>query len=146
MIDKVDDSSFSMENILTPHKNRTIDRIKSQDIVLCLQGNCEINYSNLSDCEGLGFLKVNQTGAKMMTIVLSSTFCVTTNGLPLGILKAQCHMPKGKTKKDIKKPHKISTQEEKTFSWIDHHRDLVKTSKQTPKTQMVHVCDREAEY
>lgn len=146
MIDKPDNSAFSMENILKPHKHRTIDRIKSQDTVLCLQDDCEINYSNLNNCEGLGFLKANQTGAKMKGIVLTSTFCVMTNGLPLGILKAQCHMPKEKTKKDTRKPHKIPIQEKKTFSWIDHHRDLVKTSKQTPKTQMVHVCDREADF
>ena len=146
MIDKPDDSSFNMENILAPHKSRTIDRIKSQDIVLCLQDDCEINYTNLNECEGLGFLKANQTGAKTMGIVLSSTFCVTTNGLPLGILKAECHMPKEKTIKDIRKPHKIPIQEKKTFSWIDHHRNLVKTSKQTPKTQLVHVCDREADF
>ena len=146
MIDKPQDSAFSMENILKPHKDRTIDRLKTQEVVLCLQDDCEINYSNLSDCEGLGFLKANQTGAKMKGIVLTSTFCVTTNGLPLGILKAQCHMPKEKTKKDTRKPHKIPIEEKKTFCWVDHYRDLVKTSKQTPNTQMVHVCDREADF
>jgi len=146
MIDKPDDSAFSMENILKPHKTRTINRIKSQNIALCLQDDCEINYSTLNNCEGLGFLKSNQTGAKMMGIVLTSTFCVTTNGLPLGILKAQCHMPKEKTKKETRKPHTIPIEEKKTYSWVDHHRNLVKISKQVPETQIVHVCDREADF
>jgi len=146
MIDKEDDSAFNMENILKPHKARTIDRIKTQEVVLCLQDDCEINYSNLNECEGLGFLKANQTGAKMKGIVLSSTLCVATNGLPFGILKGQCHMPKEKTSKDTRKPHKIPIQEKKTFSWIDHHRDLVKISKQVTETQMAHVCDREADF
>jgi len=146
MIDKPDDSAFNMENILKPHKDRTIERMKSQNVALCLQDDCEINYSNLNDCEGLGFLKANQTGAEMMGLVLTTTLCVTTNGLPLGILKAKCHMPKKKIKIETRKPHKIPIEEKKTFSWIEHHRNLVEIAKQVPKTQMVHVCDREADF
>ncbi len=96
MIDQPDDSAVSMANIIEPHRRRTVRRMMDQDVVLCIQDGCELNYTNLEQCRGLGVLKANQTGAKTKGMNLHSTFTVTTNGLPLGILKSQCISPKEK--------------------------------------------------
>ncbi len=146
MIEQPDDSAVSLPNIIEPHRRRTVRRMMDQDTVLCIQDGSELNYTNLDQCRGLGVLKANQTGAKTKGMNLHSTFTVTTNGLPLGILKSQCISPKEKDINDKRKPSAIPIEEKKTFVWVEHHRDLVELSKEIPQTRLIDVCDREADF
>jgi len=146
MIDQPEDSEFSLPNILAPHRKRTVRRMMGQKTVLCLQDGSELNYTNLDQCRDLGVLKANQTGAKTKGLNLHSTFAVATNGLPLGVLKAQCIAPKAKKPDDKRKPSAIPIEEKKTFVWVEHHRDLVELVKEMPQTHLIDVCDREADF
>ena len=89
-IDKPDDSAVTMPAILQPHRERTIQRMKAQKTVLCIQDGSDLNYSTLERCEGLGFIGTNQTGKQSKGLHLHSTFAVTSSGLPLGVLRAEC--------------------------------------------------------
>jgi len=146
MIEQPDTSAVTMSNILAPHRQQTARRMMGQKTVLCLQDGSELNYTNLDSCTGLGELKANQTGAKMMGLNLHSTFAVASNGLPLGVLKAQCLAPKPKSADDKRKPSQIPIEGKKTFVWIEHHRDLVALASTMPQTRLVDVCDREADF
>ncbi|MBF0265038.1 MAG: IS4 family transposase [Gammaproteobacteria bacterium] len=146
MIDQPDGSAVNLTNIIEPHRRRTARRMMDQKTVLCIQDGSELNYTNLDQCRDLGVLKANQTGAKTKGMNLHSTFTVTTSGLPLGILKSQCLSPKEKDRNDKRKPSAIPIEEKKTYVWIEHHRDLVELSKEIPQTQLVDVCDREADF
>jgi uncharacterized protein DUF4338/transposase-like protein len=146
MIDQPEDSAVNLENILHPHRERTARRMMGQKTVLCVQDGSELNYTNLEKCSGLGDLKTNQTGAKMKGLNLHSTFTIAPNGLPLGVLKAQCIAPQPRSPNDKRKPPKIPIEEKKTFVWIEHHRDLVDLAATMPQTQLVNVCDREADF
>ena len=146
MIDQPEESAVNMPNILAPHRERTVRRMMGQRTVLCIQDGSELNYTNLDKCEGLGELVSNQTGAKRRGLVLHSTFAVAPNGLPLGVLRAQCITPESKSKKEKRPACAIPIEEKKTFSWIDHHRDLVSLSAKLPQTRLIHVCDREADF
>ncbi len=146
MIDQPEGSAVNLTNILHPHRQRTMQRMMGQKTVLCLQDGSELNYTNLEKCSDLGELKANQTGAKMKGLNLHSTFAVATNGLPLGVLKAQCIAPKTRSPDDKRKPSKIPIEEKKTFVWIAHYRDLVDLKATMPQTQLVNVCDREADF
>lgn len=79
-----------MSAILQPHRERTIQRMKAQKTVLCIQDGSDLNYSTLERCEGLGFVGTNQTGKQSKGLHLHSTFAVTSSGLPLGVLRAEC--------------------------------------------------------
>ena len=50
-------------------------------------------FRSLAQCEGLGSIGTNQTGASSAGLHLHSTLVVTTEGLPLGLLDAQFHAP-----------------------------------------------------
>jgi len=146
MIEQPDTSALTMSNILAPHRQQTMRRMMAQKTVLCLQDGSELNYTNLDSCTGLGELKANQTGAKTYGLNLHSTFALTSNGLPLGVLKAQCLAPKPKSADDKRKPSQIPIEEKKTFVWIEHHRDLVALASTMPQTRIIDVCDREADF
>ncbi|MCF6155516.1 MAG: hypothetical protein E3K36_09745 [Candidatus Brocadia sp.] len=79
-----------MSAILQPHRERTIQRMKAQKTVFCIQDGSDLNYSTLERCEGLGSPGTNQTGKQSKGLHLHSTFAVTGSGLPLGVLRAEC--------------------------------------------------------
>ena len=146
MIDKPDDSALNAAAILAPHRERTVQRMMGQTCVLCIQDGTDLNYNQLDQCIGLGVLSKNQTGAKTRGLHLHSTFVVSTEGLPLGVLNAQFSAPQPKSQTDTRQPASIPIEEKKTFSWIRGLRDCVELDKQLPHTHQICVMDREADF
>jgi hypothetical protein len=146
LIDHPDESAVNMENILLPHRERTIQRMRGQKIVLCIQDGSDLDYSNLDDCEGLGIIGSNQTGAKSRGLHLHSTLAVTTEGLPLGVLKAQCYAPGLRSEVETRPTRSIPIEEKESFTWILGLRDCMEIAKQMPETKVISVMDREADF
>jgi hypothetical protein len=146
MIDKPAESKVSMEAILAPHRRRTVQRMAAQKTVLCIQDGTDLNYSRLAQCEGLGVIGSNQTGAKSSGLHMHSTFVVSTEGLPLGVLAARCTAPLPKVKDDSKPAKVVPIEEKKTFTWILGLRECVKLAPELPNTRQVSVMDREADF
>jgi len=146
MIDHPDDSAVTMDAILAPHQQRTFQRMMSQKVVLCIQDGSDLNFSGLAECEGLGVIGTNQTGAESAGLHLHSMLAVTTDGLPLGILDAQCQAREPKSKEDTRPASAIPIEEKKTYSWILGYRKCVDLARQLPDTHLVCVMDREADF
>lgn len=146
MIDKPDDSALTAQAILAPHRARTIQRMMGQATVLCIQDGTDLNYTPLDQCQGLGVLYKNQTGAKTRGLHLHSTFVVSAEGLPLGVLGAQFTAPEPKSEPDTRPAASIPIEEKKTFAWIKGLRECVEVSRQIPDTHQVCVMDREADF
>jgi hypothetical protein len=146
LIDAPDESAVTMANILRPHRERTLRRMQGQRTVLCIQDGSDLDYNGLAECEGLGEIGTNQTGAKSRGLHLHSTLAVAANGLPLGVLHAQCLAPESKSPEEDRPSHAIPVEEKKSFVWIEHHRDMVEAAAAMPHTQLIDVCDREADF
>lgn len=146
LIDQPDDSAVTMENILLPHRERTVRRMKAHKTVLCIQDGTDLNYSGLAQCEGLGPIGTNQTGASSRGLHLHSTLAITTEGIPLGVLRAQCASPEPKSKEDARSAKITPIEEKKTFRWIVGLRDCAEVAREMPHTQLVSVMDREADF
>jgi len=146
LIDHPDESAVSMENILLPHRERTIRRMKGQKTVLCIQDGSDLDYSNLDQCEGLSVIGSNQTGAKSRGLHLHSTLAITTDGLPLGVLKAQCVSSGLKSENDVRDSRAIPIEEKESFCWILGLRDCMELCSEMPHTRLICVMDREADF
>jgi hypothetical protein len=146
MIDKPDDSALDAQAILAPHQVRTVQRMMAQTTVLCIQDGTDLNYNQLDQCIGLGVLSKNQTGAKTRGLHLHSTFAVSTEGLPLGVLGAQFSAPQPKSDTDTRPAASTPIEEKKTFAWIEGLRNCVELAKLLPHTHQICVMDREADF
>jgi hypothetical protein len=146
LIDAPDESAVTMANILRPHRERTVRRMQGQRTVLCIQDGSDLDYNGVVECEGLGEIGANQTGAKSRGLHLHSTLAVASNGLPLGVLLAQCLAPESKSPDEDRPSYAIPIEEKKTFVWIEHHRNMVEIASELPHTQLIDVCDREADF
>ncbi len=146
LIDQPDDSQVTLEAILAPHRSRTVQRMKAHQRVLCIQDGTDLNYSGLAQCEGLGVMGANQTGARGSGLHLHSTLVVSTEGLPIGVLNAQFTAPAAKSAQDARSARELPIEQKKTFAWIAGLRDCVKLHKEIPETRQVCVMDREADF
>ncbi|MEN8132758.1 MAG: IS4 family transposase [Pseudomonadota bacterium] len=146
MIDKPDDCAITMDAILAPHRERTLQRMMVQQTVLCIQDGTDLSYNSLAQCEGLGVIGTNQTSAQSRGLHLHSTMVVTTDGLPLGLLGAKCEAPEGKKEEDTGASSNKPIEERKTFCWIESLRDSNALASEMPSTHQVCVMDREADF
>lgn len=145
-IDHPDEEAVSMPHILQPHRERTLQRMKGQRAVLCIQDGSDLDYSSLAQCEGLGVIGTNQTAAQSRGLHLHSTLAVAPNGLPLGVLRARCVAPELKSPDDQRPSYTIPIEEKDTFCWIEGLRDTMEVAAQMPQTRLINVCDREADF
>jgi hypothetical protein len=139
-----DRDKLTPEAMLKTHRERTIERIMAHEMVLVVQDTTDLNFSTREHTTGLGLIGTNQTGAESLGLKLHSSLALTTDGVPLGVLRSVCFAPdkKGKAgKKSIGRP----IEEKKSFRWLEGHRDCVAIAKKTPKTRFLTVMDREGD-
>ena len=132
------------EAMLRTHRERTIERIMAHETVLVVQDTTDLNFSTRHHTEGLGLIGTNQTGAESLGLKLHSSLALTTDGLPLGVLRSVCYSPerKGKAgKQSVGRP----IEEKKSFRWLEGYRDCVQVAKKAPKTRLLTVMDREGD-
>jgi len=141
LIDQGEDSAVTPANILAPHRMRTVRRMQAQDTVLCIQDGTDLNFATRAQCTGLGVIGTNQTGAQTRGLHMHSSFAVSSEGLPLGVLRAHFEAPQPNEPHDNAKP----LEARKSFRWIQGLRDCVELSAQCPDTRIVSVMDREAD-
>ncbi len=145
-IDHPDEEAVNTAHILEPHRKRTIQRMKGQRTVLCIQDGSDLDYTSLAQCEDLGVIGTNQTGAQSRGLHLHSTLAVAPNGLPLGVLRAQCVAPQLKSPDEKRPSYAIPIEEKDTFCWIEGLRDTMAVAAEMPQTRVINVCDREADF
>lgn len=145
-IEKPDESAVTPEAILQPHRQQTIRRIRDQNTVLCIQDGTALDFTNLSQCSGLGATGRNQTGASSRGLNLHSTLAVSGEGLPLGILRAQFSAPELSDRDPSKNGPRVPIEEKKTFCWIEGLRDCAEVAREAKGTRLISVMDREADF
>lgn len=138
LIDQPEASAVTVENILHSHRERTRQRMQGQRTVLCIQDGSDLNFTRHGQCEGLGVIGRNQTGATARGLHLHATLAVSERGLPLGVLRAKLDAPK---------PGPAATRKaKKTYRWIEGLRDCAKVSRTLDGVRVVSVVDREADF
>ena len=145
-IDHPDEEAVRVAHILQPHRERTVRRMKAQRTVLCIQDGSDLDYTSLARCEGLGIIGTNQTTAQSRGLHLHTTLAVAPNGLPLGVLRAQCLAPQSKSAADHRPSSAVPIEEKETYCWIEGLRDTMDLAAQMPQTRLITVCDREADF
>ena len=132
LIDQPADSEVSAERILQPHRQRTLRRMQAQPTVLCIQDGTDLNFATRPETTGLGVIGRNQTAAVVRGLHLHSTFAVSSEGLPLGVLRAEFSGTAGPDKK--------------TERWLNGLHDCAAAARELPSTEIVSVMDREADF
>jgi hypothetical protein len=134
--------NVDMQTVLRPHIESTIERVRSQRVVLAVQDTSTLNYT-AHPPEGVG--PINTTKDKAVGLVLHDTMAFTPEGTPLGLLNIQCWArdPKEAGKRKLRK--QLPIEEKESIKWLVSFRAVAEAQRLCPETILVSVGDREAD-
>lgn len=132
----------TMDVLLTPHVESTINRIQEHKVVLAPQDTTTLNY-NHPDTDGLGPTGILSDDS--IGLLLHDTLAFTPSGTPLGVLDAQCWArdPEDRGKRHRRKEMPI--EEKESFKWLKSYQRVAEIQKLCPQTTLVSIGDRESD-
>ncbi|MFO9618720.1 IS4 family transposase [Legionella pneumophila serogroup 1] len=145
--------AVSEQKILDSHIIKTIERASEHSTILAIQDTCYISYKNHKKTQGLGVIaarvRSKTTNFQTHGLVMHTTFAVTTEGLPIGLLdqKISSRPLLDEEVKELKKrSHNIALpiEEKESIRWVES----LKNSNNYPElknVKVVTICDREAD-
>ncbi len=124
--------------ILKAHQEPTIERIKSETLVLVLHDTSYIDFTNHKSKKGIGLI-----GSSILKgLLMHNSLVTTSSGLPLGLIE-QNIWAREKEKGHSKKRKRIPIEEKESTKWLIN---LENSEKLRPSgTRFIHICDREAD-
>jgi uncharacterized protein DUF4338/transposase-like protein/transposase Tn5 family protein len=135
-------SNVDMQTLLRPHIESTIERLRSQAVILAVQDTTTLNYT-AHPPEGVGPINTSKNSA--VGLVLHDTVAFTPEGTPLGLLNVQCW---GRDPEQVGKKHRrhqLPIEEKESIKWLLSYRAVAEAQKLCPNTMLVSVGDREAD-
>ena len=149
LIDQPAESAVTPASILAPHRARTVERMRGQQTVLCIQDGTDFNFATRPHCEGLGIIGRNQTASETLGLHLHLTLAVTGEGLPLGVLRCGFDAPPHDGEASAAAGGRAASKQPeptRTRRWIDGLRDIDRAAAGlSRKTRVLSVMDREAD-
>ena len=135
LIEHPPESDVSVENILAPHRARSIARMRGQRTVLAIQDGSDLNFARRPHTDELQIIGKNQTSARTLGLHLHATLAVTGSGLPLGVLRLGFD--------EVLDQRNAGRA---TARWLDGLQDTLQATRElSRRTRVIAVCDREAD-
>ena len=135
-----DNNLVTSDKVLSPHKDATLARIRSQDKVLVIQDTTELDFTG-RQLKGAGPLSYKErTG-----FFNHASLAVTPDRLCLGVIDATiwARDPEEHHKNDARKQKPIEKKE--SYRWIESYRKACAVQRQCPDTVIISVSDREGD-
>ena len=133
LVEQPADTEVTPARVLAPHRAGSVQRMRGQPTVLCIQDGSDLSFATRPGCAGLEVVERNQTGTGTLGLHLHLTLAVTTQGLPLGVLRCEFGTP-------------AKARSRKTRRWLDGYEDIAEAARELkPRTRVIAVMDREAD-
>jgi hypothetical protein len=130
---------FSREKIMELHRNETIERMSTHEVVLAIQDTSMINYNSHINKVDLGPVGSNMNGSQ--GLILHTLLAVTPEMEPLGILDQKSWVRSG-----TKKSRSKDLESRESYKWIESlKKGSLEAKVRLPKTQVITVSDRESD-
>ena len=135
----------TIETLLQPHYAATEARIgnRTGEVILAAQDTTSINYSHLARTRGLGPIGTRIEGPQGLH--LHSTLTLTTKGLPLGFLDAQCWARDPEEFGKKAQRHALPIEKKESYRWLKSYQAVAAVQRRNPQVTLVSMGDREAD-
>lgn len=136
-----DNDEVDTDGILGAHIAQTLDRMRTLPVVLAAADTTEFNLTHLPATEGLGY----GSQVQLRGFFMHSLLAVSPEGLPLGVLGMKCWArdPSTAGKRHQRRARPLADKE--SAKWLEGLHQLERLGARCPATQIVAVCDREAD-
>jgi hypothetical protein len=137
-----ENSNVDMQTLLRPHIESTIERVRSQPVILAVQDSTALTYT-AHPPDGAGPINTSQNSA--VGLMVHDTIAFTPDGTPLGLLNVQCWGRDPKQAGKGQRRHQLPIEEKESFKWLVSYRAVGEAQKLCPDTMLVSIGDREAD-
>jgi len=138
-----DHDRVTMDALLEPHHQATIDRMRRESVVLVAQDTSSLCYTMHPEMQGIGPISNRVNGPQ--GLMVHSALAFRPDGLPLGILDIECWARDpsefGKSKQCNAKPIEIK----ESFKWLRALGPIGDAAARCPSTRIITLADREAD-
>jgi len=125
----------SFSDILAPHRESTLKRIKNEKIVLIPQDTTEINFSGRK-ITGMGYL----SGKDSLGFYLHPALALTPERLCLGVVDMQTWTRKSLGKRKKRTPQPL--EEKESYCWLKGYEAANAIAMEAPDTVIISMADR----
>ena len=131
--------NVTVPQILAPHKEATLERIKNENVVIIPQDTTDIDFSDRQSLSGMGYL----TKEKSKGFYLHPSIAFTPERCCLGVVDVQLWIREalGTRAEWYKKP----IEQKETYCWIKGYEAANEVALAAPNTTVVTVADREGD-
>lgn len=129
------------ESILSPHQDKTLERIKEHTRVMSIQDTTELDYTAKKSLKGTGPL----SSKERQGFFVHSQFVVTPERLPLGVWDSEIYARDEKKHGQSKKRQNKPIEEKESFRWLKGYRDTCELAQKAPNTMIIACTDREGD-
>jgi IS4 transposase len=135
-----DNEKVTLEKILEPHVNATIERMRSHPVVLLVQDTTELDYSGQKQLKGAGPL----TYKDRRGFLNHPTIAITPDKLALGVICTEIwSRPWEEAKKEDRRKRPINEKESRI--WIESYQRSCEIASLAEETQIINISDREGD-
>jgi len=134
-------AEISLASLLAGHQQATQERMAAEPLVLLPQDTTGLNYSGLRQTTGLGPLGEDHGRGLWLHTLLA----VRPDGVPLGLLDAQCWGRVPPAAADPRGRNAKSIDEKESFRWMEAYQKAAAAARRMPQTQLVVLADREGD-
>lgn len=136
-----DNDGVDTDGILSAHIGQTLGRMRDLPVVLAVQDSTEYNLTHLPATQGVGYCSHRHVRGFFMHSMLA----LTPEGLPLGVLGLKTWArPLAQLGKRAQRKT-LPVRQKESVKWIEGLEHMTALSAHCPTTQIVGVCDREAD-
>ena len=139
----MENEKVDLDQLLHGHIAQSIKRCGEHKIVLAPQDTTTLNYTGLAKTTGLGPIGIKKD--KSVGVIVHHMQAFTEDGLPLGMLHANCWARDPAQAGKREKRKELPIEKKESFKWIAAYRDLVEAQKRCPSTRLISLGDRESD-
>ncbi len=136
-----DNADIAHDSVLAPHVLSSIGRMRARPVVLAVQDTSYLDYATHPATEALGPL--NGEGGHGM--IMHTTFAVTPERLPLGVLSLRLWSRDAAKPKQRETRRTRTIQDKESHKWIESVQAVAALKERLPGTRLVSVADRESD-
>ena len=129
----------SVDNVLKPHQDATVERVKAFDRVLIIQDTTELDYTRKKHLNGAGPLTADRKG-----FFAHNQFVITPERVPLGTWATTFYTHDEATfgKSADKRKH-LPIEDKQSYRWLLGYRDACRLKQLTGEVEVIACGDRE---
>lgn len=138
-----DHQRTTMQTLLEPHRQATIERMRREPVVLVVQDSSSLNYTSHRDMQGLGPIGNSLKGPH--GLILHNMLAFRPDGLPLGILDIQCWHRDPANFGAKKQRQTKAIQDKESYKWLRPLDCTREAARRCPDSRIVTVTDAEGD-